>query len=462
METMELDNDAAWAALFGPGRPALGAALQAAGPAAPLALRAAWLIEVERLPHEADRLLQREPLADAALRALLAAAAALMYDDAPAALRHAEAALQAYADPLQPLHGWAALLQGQAQLELGWPARARAPLQTALRIAHRDGLSLLQLDALRGLARLHDEAGEPGERDAVLASAAPLIAVQPQLAASDSLRRLQAQLAAREALLGGDWPALPAGDGLGHRLARAWQAWLRGEPTVQQEVAALRTLQRQQYWPLKWQVELAQLEGGVAASMGRAACTAILAADVAPCLALLQAQVLAAGHARLAGRPIERQTALAEELHTRGLLRLASRLALVQAQDAAALSAWWQRAGRDAVDAVWLAPCLLPLWPAVLARPEARRSALDQRALQALGEQLNRAGPAAGSGPPAELTAREWQVLQLIGEDWSNAQIAAQLFVAETTVKTHINRVYAKLGIADRAAARLKARLLGA
>ena len=44
METMELDNDAAWAALFGPGRPALGAALQAAGPAAPLALRAAWLI----------------------------------------------------------------------------------------------------------------------------------------------------------------------------------------------------------------------------------------------------------------------------------------------------------------------------------------------------------------------------------------------------------------------------------
>lgn len=63
---------------------------------------------------------------------------------------------------------------------------------------------------------------------------------------------------------------------------------------------------------------------------------------------------------------------------------------------------------------------------------------------------------------PADLTAREWQVLQLIAQDWSSAQIAARLFVSEATVKTHINRVYAKLGLRDRGEAVLRARALGA
>jgi DNA-binding NarL/FixJ family response regulator len=53
----------------------------------------------------------------------------------------------------------------------------------------------------------------------------------------------------------------------------------------------------------------------------------------------------------------------------------------------------------------------------------------------------------------ATLTAREREVLTLIGEGKANAEIAAVLFVSEGTVKTHINHVFTKLRLRDRAAA---------
>jgi len=52
-----------------------------------------------------------------------------------------------------------------------------------------------------------------------------------------------------------------------------------------------------------------------------------------------------------------------------------------------------------------------------------------------------------------ELTSREKEVLSLIGLGMTNAEIAAELFVGEGTVKTHINHVFAKLQLRDRAAA---------
>lgn len=53
----------------------------------------------------------------------------------------------------------------------------------------------------------------------------------------------------------------------------------------------------------------------------------------------------------------------------------------------------------------------------------------------------------------ARLTDREREVLTLIGEGHTNSEIARRLFVGEGTVKTHINHVFAKLDLRDRAAA---------
>ncbi|MEU5725981.1 response regulator transcription factor [Micromonospora sp. NPDC047738] len=56
----------------------------------------------------------------------------------------------------------------------------------------------------------------------------------------------------------------------------------------------------------------------------------------------------------------------------------------------------------------------------------------------------------AGHPGLAELTARETEVLRMMALGLSNQEIAGQLFVGEATVKTHVNRIFAKLGVRDR------------
>jgi DNA-binding NarL/FixJ family response regulator len=60
---------------------------------------------------------------------------------------------------------------------------------------------------------------------------------------------------------------------------------------------------------------------------------------------------------------------------------------------------------------------------------------------------------AGSSALPDGLTPKEREVLMLIAEGLTNRQIAERLFVNESTVKTHINHLFAKVGVRDRAQA---------
>ncbi|MFJ9952002.1 response regulator [Kitasatospora sp. NPDC091207] len=83
------------------------------------------------------------------------------------------------------------------------------------------------------------------------------------------------------------------------------------------------------------------------------------------------------------------------------------------------------------------------------------------RLLERLADSAARAAaPSAaqgGTGRPGELpdglTAREAEVLALIAEGLSNTEIARRLFVSPATVKTHINNLFAKTAVRDRAQA---------
>ncbi len=74
--------------------------------------------------------------------------------------------------------------------------------------------------------------------------------------------------------------------------------------------------------------------------------------------------------------------------------------------------------------------------------PELTRRVLDRFAVSP--------GPVQRPDRLNQLTEREWDILRLLAEGASNAEIAQQLFVGEATVKTHVSRVLAKLGLRDR------------
>jgi DNA-binding NarL/FixJ family response regulator len=79
--------------------------------------------------------------------------------------------------------------------------------------------------------------------------------------------------------------------------------------------------------------------------------------------------------------------------------------------------------------------------------PSITRRLLDRFATSLPATDSARAGPPEGL---EALTEREREVLVLMGRGLSNSEIAASLFVSETTVKTHVGRVLMKLQLRDR------------
>jgi len=97
--------------------------------------------------------------------------------------------------------------------------------------------------------------------------------------------------------------------------------------------------------------------------------------------------------------------------------------------------------------------------PGTAARPWPRRGGSTGQAL--LAPAITRrliedfcSGPAPGEpaadGATGRLSERELEVVRLVAQGLSNAEIAARLYLSEATIKSHIARTLAKLGLRDR------------
>src|SRR5436853_563109 len=102
---------------------------------------------------------------------------------------------------------------------------------------------------------------------------------------------------------------------------------------------------------------------------------------------------------------------------------------------------------------------LVSLEGVVRARPElqlaARAAAGDQALAAARAERpdLARADVQARREPAIALSPREHDVLRGLARGLTGPQIAAELHVSPSTIKTHLGRLYERLGVSDRAAA---------
>ncbi|MBK8757830.1 MAG: response regulator transcription factor [Actinomycetales bacterium] len=87
-----------------------------------------------------------------------------------------------------------------------------------------------------------------------------------------------------------------------------------------------------------------------------------------------------------------------------------------------------------------------------------RRAARGETVLAAVADRLQTSPP---DPAPTDLTARELEVLTWVARGHSNAEVGARLFIGEATVKTHLVRIFGKLGVTDRTAAVTTAYALG-
>ncbi|MBU3062483.1 response regulator transcription factor [Nocardia sp. NEAU-G5] len=108
-------------------------------------------------------------------------------------------------------------------------------------------------------------------------------------------------------------------------------------------------------------------------------------------------------------------------------------------------------AGQSSFDATVLQRLVAALSPPTPPTPQAPSAHGPRSDGESAGENPSPATPKPRTPRPDGLTAREAEVIGLIGQGLSNAEIAGALYISETTVKTHINNVFAKIGARNRA-----------
>lgn len=485
-----------WARLYaGSDLTGLQVLLQQAATQAPAdaaVLHAAWQTEVMRQPHEALRGLREAGWLDAAAclprraragLALVRARAAQMFDAAGEAQVHAREALAEAEDDLQPLAVAARFVLGLAQLDAGWPQPALESLQHALRASRRDQLGYLEALCAHAMGRALDDLGRADEGARLLDSLAPLDAAAPAPLGwvARSLRR-QARGRRLRSLQAVELPVVqqPADYwSFPDEVQAVMSALLQGEAALAQPaLTALETRAALDFHCARWRADLCHVQVWAAWARGDETVLARWAAhapaiDAQTTLATLREAVCACAAGALLGR-LDAAAAriLAAELERRHLAALGSTLALVAClaqpdPGSEQLARWW-RDGRaqQPLDLLWLAPLSAPRLQAFLrdrasvGLAEARRCCervLQYLAPTALPIQGDGAGPL-----PEGLTRQEWRVLCGIANGFSNEQIAARLHVSLSTVKTHVNRLYGKLGLSGRAEAVTRGRTLAA
>jgi response regulator RpfG family c-di-GMP phosphodiesterase len=86
---------------------------------------------------------------------------------------------------------------------------------------------------------------------------------------------------------------------------------------------------------------------------------------------------------------------------------------------------------------------------------EVEAGRLDHRAVEAVLAEAGQPISARRPAPPSGLSEREVEVLALIAEGCSNAEVAERLFISRRTAEHHVQHIYAKIGVSTRAAAAL-------
>lgn len=479
-----------WALLYGDGRELLARLLeQNLMPDSPEVslLRHAWTVEVMKTPHRVDSSLHAMlPHLNGELRGLALALCAVIawdYDDFEKAHSQAAHALDCFHDAGHPAFILAELTLAKALAAEGHLNEADALLRRAHAGATRDRLLYLQLECQQRRALLASERGDFPQALQLLADlhSLALTAGVTQSSVQDSARRLLCWLHLRRLDLDAARTVendTPPYWNFPEHLQQAFFALLDGDiGSARIEIDWLIQRLGDQFLCLKWQNESAFARLWLAASQFDLANLLELEQQLAtddwkPGLHRDRRRVLLAATRLLADRP-DVQTeldALYLRLRNNGALALAHLLQLVIAlsrSDKTALLQAVRASARhnDALDYLWLGSrCVAPLQK-LLAIPELMHEPLTQDFVRGLLQKLLPAqmepAPPLRVEAPGGLTAKEWQILQLIAGPFSNEQIAARLYISLATVKTHINHIYQKLGISNRTEAIHRAHQLG-